>query len=384
MANISKVSDRAKLKPRRDPYWQKIKLHCYLGYRKMTPGSTGNWSARYRDDTTLKQMYEALGEFGELPDHERFDAARKAAEKWFTHLDNGGSAEVITVKEACERYVANLRRKRGDKAADDVERRFKQYVIDDVRFAARELGKLKPAHIDDWRNRLQDRPTPNGSPRSTSSLNRDMTCLRAALNLAHADGLVTSVLAWKSKLIPTKDADGRRDIYLDRTQRRALIEHAPADLGQFLQGMCLLPLRPGALAGLTVGMFDKRLKTLKIGKDKHGKDRKIVLPPQTADFFGELAKNKLPTAPLFTRTAGKAWDKDAWKKPVKAAVKAAKLPDDVTIYVLRHSTITDLVHGGLDMLTVAQISGTSARMIELHYGHLRSEVATSALAQLAL
>ena len=54
------------------------------------------------------------------------------------------------------------------------------------------------------------------------------------------------------------------------------------------------------------------------------------------------------------------------------------------MYVIRHSTITDLVHGGLDLLTVAQISGTSVRMIEQHYGHLRSDVAATALERLAL
>jgi hypothetical protein len=46
--------------------------------------------------------------------------------------------------------------------------------------------------------------------------------------------------------------------------------------------------------------------------------------------------------------------------------------------------ITDLVHDGLDLLTVAQLSGTSVAMIEKHYGHLRSEVAAGALAKLAL
>jgi hypothetical protein len=38
----------------------------------------------------------------------------------------------------------------------------------------------------------------------------------------------------------------------------------------------------------------------------------------------------------------------------------------------------------LDLLTVAQISGTSVVMIERHYGHLRGDIAASALARLAL
>jgi hypothetical protein len=39
---------------------------------------------------------------------------------------------------------------------------------------------------------------------------------------------------------------------------------------------------------------------------------------------------------------------------------------------------------GARLLTVAQVSGTSAVMIECHYGHFRSEVAATALAHLAL
>jgi integrase len=219
-----------------------------------------------------------------------------------------------------------------------------------------------------------------------------MTCFRAALNLAFRDGLVTSDFAWRSKLLPVKGADRRRDVYLSTDQRRRLIAQLPADVADLLRGLSLVPLRPGALAALTVASYDKRLKMLTIGKDKAGKDRKIALPDATAAFFAGHCKNKLPTAPLLARSTGKAWDKDAWKKPIQDAVAAAnadatdadKLPAGVTCYAMRHSVITDLIHGGLDALTVAQLSGTSIVMIEKHYGHLTQEHARAALARLTL
>jgi integrase len=207
---------------------------------------------------------------------------------------------------------------------------------------------------------------------------------RAALNLAYLDGLLTTDFAWRSKLRPIKNADQRRELYLDRAQRLKFIEKAPADLAAFLRGLCQLPLRPGALAKLQAGDFDRRLKVLKIGQDKSGKDRRIKLPDVTAAFFDAAAKDKLPTAPLLSRADGKAWNKDSWKWPIKATAGAAKLPHGTTAYTLRHSVISDLVHDGLDLLTVAQISGTSVAMIERHYGHLRGEVAASALARLAI
>jgi integrase len=139
------------------------------------------------------------------------------------------------------------------------------------------------------------------------------------------------------------------------------------------------------MAALQAGHFDKRLSTLSIGKDKHGKDRKITLPPATAEFFAAQCKDKLPTAPLLCRAEGAAWNKDAWKYPFKEAALAAELPAAATAYALRHSTITDLIAlHKLDTLTVAQLSGTSLLMIEKHYGHLLREHAAKALAALTI
>ena len=48
------------------------------------------------------------------------------------------------------------------------------------------------------------------------------------------------------------------------------------------------------------------------------------------------------------------------------------------------NNLLTVVVGGLDLLTIAQISGTSVRMIERHYGHLQRQHAATALASLVL
>jgi integrase len=390
--NLGKVEARNRLGPRRDPYWQRLDAGCYLGYRKMAADAAGTWLARSRDASTGKQLHSALGELGEHPAHARFDIASKAARDWFAHLGRGGKAKAITVKVACANYVQHLSSAGKVRAALDTEKRFARWV-DDHKVGDITLQKLKPGDIDGWRKELASTPTipqdkKSKKPtraRSASTLNRDMTSLRAALNLAIENGDATSDAAWKVKLRPVKDADRRRDVYLDLTQRRALISKASTDLAVFLSALSLVPLRPGAMAALIAGNFDKRLSTLTIGKDKHGQDRKITLPPATAAFFAEQGKGKLPTAPLLARADGSAWDKDAWKYPFKDAVIAAALPIAATAYALRHSTITDLIAlHKLDTLTVAQLSGTSLLMIEKYYGHLLREHAAKALASLTL
>jgi hypothetical protein len=55
-----------------------------------------------------------------------------------------------------------------------------------------------------------------------------------------------------------------------------------------------------------------------------------------------------------------------------------------TAYTLQHSTITDLVDTRSPLLSVAQISGTNAEMIERHYGHLRRTETVETLSKLAL
>jgi integrase len=366
MPRIDRVEGREALKPRREPYWHRLEAGCYLGFRRVATG--GTWIARHRTDDG-KHEYRSLGDFLDRAPSERFDAGAKAARAWFSHLDKGGTNRATTVKQACAAYVQKFRDESKEEAAKDAEARFKRW-IDGTRFGGTELQKLKAPAVAAWRATLaktkatpQDKAKEATRPRSAATLNRDMTALRAALNLALENREVTDDSAWRIALRPVKNADGRRDVYLDREQRRKLIAKASRDLAAFLTGLSLVPLRPGALAALLVGDFDKRLATLTIGKDKNGADRKITLPPSTAAFFAEHTKDKLPTAPLLARADGLAWNKDAWKYPIKEAVLAADLPVSATAYSLRHSTITDLIAlHKLDTLTVTQLSGTSLAM----------------------
>ena len=381
--DLGTVKSRESLKPQREPYWQKVASGRYLGFRPSTIGKGGSWIARQYDSETRKNRFHSLGDFGHLPPSERFTAAAVEARAWFDHLTGGGAHQPVTVRQACERYA---------KDNPEAGQRFGRYVYPDP-IAKVQLSKLTKAQVRAWRKRLEETPAlvSRGKTgervtrdRSPSSINRDMTALRAALNLAldHGDALTDS--AWRVALRPNERADSRRNLYLDRDQRRALLAALPTDAASFARGLCLLPLRPGALASLKAGDFDWRKAELSIERDKAGGGRRILLPAETAALLKEQAKSKLPAAPLFARADGKAWDKDSWKGPIKAAARAADLPEATTAYTLRHSTITDLVQAGLDLLTVAQVSGTSVAMIERHYGHLQRKRAAEALAGLAL
>lgn len=382
MADLSTVRNREKLKAKREPYWQKLASGQYLGFRPSAAGKGGTWIARYYDPDTRRKPIKSLGDFGHLPASERFSAATAEARDWFKHLSHGGSEDDVTVADACMKYA---------KDNPDAAKRFPRYVYDDP-IARIRLQKLREHHVKEWRQRLEGMPAlvalrkdgqKTTRPRSPATVNRDMVAFRAALNAALRRGEVATAIAWRTALQPAQ-THGRRTLYLDKAQRRALLAKLPADAADFCRGLCHLPLRPGALAQLTAGDFDVRTHTLTIKRDKANEGRQILLPPATSTMLREQAKDKLPGAPLFMRAEGSAWNKDSWKGPIKEAARAADLPESATAYTLRHSTITDLVTGGLDLLTVAQISGTSVRMIEKHYGHLQRAKAAAALDALAL
>lgn len=397
MANFETVTQQRKLKQRRAPYWHRLAVGQHIGVRKTSGGL--HWQARAYDPATQKEAQKALGDFGHLAAHERYSAACSAAREWFAHLSKGGTQKQITVAEAWELYAAHQRKEKGEKAAYEVERRFRQFVKGDpIEFIP--MAKLTRHHVDAWRERLEAKPArtarrgkncrvktplPPPQPRAQSTINRDLVAMKAALNLAFEKGYVTSNHAWRSSLKPYKGVNQRRTLYLDRDQRKALVQAIEdPHLGAFVEALAVLPLRPGALAALTVGDFDAKQGTLTVRKDKAGAGRTIPVPDLAADLLRKASKGKLPTAPLLARWDGKPWPRDQWNDGIKNAAEAAGLPSETVAYSLRHAAITDLVTAGLDLFTVAALSGTSATMIEKHYGHLQHDRARDALAGLAL
>lgn len=383
--DLSKVGERERLKVQREPHWQRLRAGCFIGYRPSQRGDKGTWIARAYDEDAGKYRVKSLGDFGALPGNARFAVAKKEAEALAELVEAGGEvrAKIETVADACKEYA---------KTRPEADKRFGRYVYADP-IAKVKLAKLRRRHIQEWRKRLEAQPalvsrSKEGEKvhrtRAPSTVNRDMAVLRAALSKVLSPGAPNSEAAWQEGLKAVRNADGRRTLYLDRTQRRKLLAAITDEAAPFARALCLLPLRPGALAALNAGDFDKRTSELTIGKDKTGKPRRIKLPAEAAKLLAEQAANKLPAAPLFMRANGKAWDKSSWKLPIKAAVIEAGLPGEASAYTLRHSTITDLVTAGLPLLTIAQISGTSAEMIERHYGHLASDAAVKALGELAL
>ena len=79
--DLSKVKERDALRSQREPYWQRIRPGCFLGYRPSAREGAGTWIARAYDEDQRRYSLKALGDFGTLPGKDRFAEAKKEAEK---------------------------------------------------------------------------------------------------------------------------------------------------------------------------------------------------------------------------------------------------------------------------------------------------------------
>lgn len=369
--NIRKAGERSRLEPRREPYWDRIETGCFLGYRKLD-GGAGTWVARWRADDGA-QKYRALGAMAS------YDDAAKDARAWFEQC-RGGSTEVVTVEEACKRYVEDRRNEKGEATAKDAEGRFKRLVYG-TKFGRIKLPALRTAHITDWRNAQaeidedQDDDA-DAERRAKDSANRNLATLKAALNLAYRMGLAASTAQW-DRVEAYKGAAKRRDVSLTMTDRKKLIAAATPDLTTFLSAMLLTGCRPGELAGCVVGDLDPAGLLTVTGKTGR---RTIPLSPKALTLLRSAAGKRDDDDPLLARS-GVAWTRFEWRDAFQEARKAAGLPETVVMYSLRHVAISEMLVSGMDPMTVSKIAGTSIEMISRHYGHLIRERVVAQLAK---
>jgi hypothetical protein len=234
MYRLDTKTARARLEPRNGPYFVKVMKGRFLGFRKASE-EFANWTARAELGNS-KRIHKLLGpvsnDFG-------YDEALAAAREWFKDVDAGitGAAAdgtPATVAAACREYVDDRRRQKGEATAKTTHRIFCRriygepaaqplsgWTLEPDPIAAVRLDKLRALHLEEWRERAI------AAKLSRETVNRELTSLVAALNLAVANRLVSADQSREWKRVKKFKSDGnRRTVYLDLNQRRTLLAAA--------------------------------------------------------------------------------------------------------------------------------------------------------------
>jgi integrase len=359
---IDTPTRRARLEVRREPYWAKLQARGYLGYRRIADG--GTWIARWRDEKG-KHHYRALN-ISPSSAQQAFDEGAKAARAWFNETLSGVVGRQ-TVNDAAARYVAYLWLRKGESAVRDAQGRINRHIV--PVFAYKPLDRLCTADVEQWLYSLIPADLDEeASRKAKDSANRNLSTFKALLNYAWRTELIGSNGAW-SRVKAFERVGQARKVFLKPAQRTRLMESCKGAFRNLIEAAMVTGARYGELRALRVADFDRAQRMLSIQQGKTG-PRDVPLSTVAHTFFSRLAKSKLPTAFLLMRDDGEPWRHSDQDELMREAVRKAKLPKGTVFYTLRHTFIASALMGGMDIHAVAQMCGTSLRMIELHYGKL--------------
>jgi integrase len=358
--SIQTKTARAKLEPRREPYWERISTGVHVGYRKLESGA-GTWIGRRMSEDGKYQF----SSFGDTLCE--YNEARKGVERWADELAAGVHHDRKTVADVCRLYVENRRLEKGEATAQDAEGRFKRLVYEKP-IGMVNIARLRPLDVERWRNAQLDDASPDDEEsykRAKDSVNRNLKSLKAALNYAKARlKLVSSDAGWK-EVIQFPDVGSRRKGWLTAEERTRLLQAMPADLRTFAIALLHIGARPGEVASANVADFDRSAGVLTLN-GKTG-SRKVPLSDKAREFFATQAKDKIANAPLLTTTDAQRWTAPVWGKAFREAREIAGLLDAV-LYCMRHTYISEAIAQGIDVYTVAELTGTSVAIIQSNYG----------------
>jgi integrase len=285
--------------------------------------------------------------------------AQAAARAWAAKQGSDGP---LTVAQACEHYIADLRARKGDRAAQEAEGRVRRRILPTL--GTKLLANVTSNDVRQWHVGLVRGETDEAQRRARDTANRLLAILKAALNLAFRDGSVSDDRAWR-RVNAFKGAGEARKVILGTDELQRLVHACPEGLRELVALGAWTGARLGEITGARVRDLDLKAATLRVRGKTGG--REIHLPPEPLALLKRLAHGKGPADPLATTAAGMPWTPSLHQRPFATAVKLAGLDSETTFYALRHSYISRALTNGVPAKAVADHCGTSMAMIERHY-----------------
>lgn len=359
MADLRTKTARAKLPTRSAPHTQKLGPGRILGYRRQTDGKAGSWILRTaKAEGGYDQEVIGIADDQTAADGRDILSYEQALAKAVGQTTADPSR--VTIADALDDWAEwKCKTASSGKQCADLRNRARRLARP---FPRKTLKTLTARDVTQWLNGIV--ATGDNPQARRATANRELAVLKAALTRAADLHAYQGTRAWEAVPKFSKaESFGKRMVILTEAEEARLIAAARPDVADLLRALQATGARFGEIASATVGdLVGNRLAlTGKTGR------RVIVLSSDKADWFRRKAGNRPPDAPLIPRQDGKAWPDGGQMKPVRSAVAAADLPEDVTSYALRHGFITRALSRGVPTVAVAQHVGSSVQMIEQTY-----------------
>lgn len=370
-SSLESRTGRLKLALRWKPYTARVAPGVRLGYRRNK--TAGRWSVIAADGKGGAWMKA----FAEADDFETangesildFWQAQTRA-RLLARGEDGKPAEgdrPLTVAEALANYEADLKARGGGISS---VARVRLHMPG--KLLHRPVALLTARDLRRWRDGLRKTLT-------AGSINRIGNALRAALNLTADHDERIRRHAWETGLKGVPGGVVARNVILPGDVIRRIVSEAYAISEQFgllVEVAATTGARVGQLRELEVGdvqssRADPRLmmpSSHKGNGEKKIMHRPVAIPETLALRLRQASKGKAGHDPLLVKSSGEPWKRsDHTRLFARAAVRAGLDPEKVTIYALRHSSITRQLLAGVPVRVVAIGHDTSIVMIERTY-----------------
>jgi integrase len=349
-------SSRLRLPIRKKPFFVTIAPGVAVGYRRNAGPGTWSTRAQWLKKIGLADDYEVANGETVLD----FWQAQAKSLALARGNDKGTGDRPATVAEAVDDYEDDLRA-RGASIANATGIRFNLSKT----LAAKVVGTLTAKELRDWRNGLVKRGL---EPASADRIGRS---LKAALNHAASnDPRIANAQAWRDGLKKLPDSETARNVILPDATVQAIVRGAyEADhaVGVFIETLANTGCRESQLLRVEVAdlLDDPKAPRLMMPGSFKGKSRKVERKPIaiSASLAATLRRTATGRAP-HERLLDRIKRLDKRFRPIADALK---LPREVGLYALRHSSIVRQLLAGVPVRVVASGHDTSTVMIEQNY-----------------
>lgn len=404
---LSSRTSRSALPASDTPTWEIVSPGVRLGYRRGrgSYGRGGTWLAAART-VEGKRIQARIARSDDLIDadgravmsHEQAKDAARAWAKSIRQFEQRSTA--LTVDNVLDRYF-EARAAEGMKAIDDAKRRAAFHIrpkLGRIRVADLTIGKVRA-----WRDglvsaekRLRSTKRPDAKPNVTiidladpeavrrrrDTANRTLTILKAALNWAYNNRIVSDDTAWRL-VKPFRSTTSSRVRFLAEPEQTKLLASSNGAIRDLISAALVTGARFGELSRLKVSDYDKTNRSIFIAESKSGKPRHVPLPTGGAELFDRLAADRAGSEALLRQDSGEAWKPSTYNRPWKDLLKRAGV-GDITLHELRHTYASTMVRKGAPLMVVAQALGhADTRMVDKHYAHLAPSYVADTIRRMA-
>lgn len=407
-AKLDRRDARLKLAVQKEPYWRLVSEGAHLGYYRGT--RFGKWVARFKAPGTRGgYAKKTLGEADDLRDADgetilNFRQADEAARAWFAEKERGDAKPMgpFTVADALDEYSKAFKIRKGA-VPSDMKSRIEEIIKPTL--GTHEVARLTKEIVGTWHNDRATSPaklrTRKGAEKQNqrpaedqealrkrrSTANRDLTVLKAALNLAAESRDWLPVAAW-SKVKAFEGVDVAKRRYLNDDESRRLVNASDPEFRPMVRAALLTGGRYGELRHARVKDYDRQSRTVFLVETKNAEQRPAYLDDDGVEMLEQAVAGKKPGEFIFMRPDGTQWLRSQQLRRMADAFDRAGI-DKTTYHDLRRSYGARLARAGVPMAVIAEAMGhKDERITRKHYAHLApsyvSETVRAAVAGLGI